>query len=96
MIPVSITLLFAVPTELKFSPYGSGGNSIKGSAPRSKSDSDFYNVPPREGLGVYRPMRRWVVVALSRLMVANFRIYRRLLTCGASQANRSELNGAML
>jgi len=59
------------PTELKFPPYGSGGNSIKGSAPHSKSDSDFYNGPPREGLGVYRPMRRWVIVALSRLMVAN-------------------------
>jgi hypothetical protein len=36
MIPVSITLLFAVPTDLKFSPYGSGGNSIKGSAPVRK------------------------------------------------------------
>ena len=45
------------PTTLKFSPYGSGGNSAKGTGSGSKSDSDFYHDPPREGLGVYRLMR---------------------------------------
>ncbi len=29
------------PTVLKFSPYGSGGNSTKGSGSGSKSGSDF-------------------------------------------------------
>jgi hypothetical protein len=42
---------------LKFSLYGSGGNSINANGSRSKSDSDFYDGPPREGLGVCRPVR---------------------------------------
>jgi hypothetical protein len=41
---------------LNFSRYGSRGNPTKGTGSGSKSDSDFYHDPPREGLGVYRPM----------------------------------------
>jgi hypothetical protein len=41
------------PATLKFSPYGSGGNSSKVTGSGFKSDSDFYHDPPREGLGVY-------------------------------------------
>jgi len=45
------------PTTLKSSPYGSGGNSAKGTGSGSKSDSDFLYDAPREGLGVYGLMR---------------------------------------
>jgi hypothetical protein len=45
-----------VPGMLKFSPYSSGGNTTKGNGSRSKSGSDFYHGPSREGLGVYRAM----------------------------------------